>query len=112
MSRPDGGKMPHDKLSLFWPHPLVQFNGRGISEAWAEELSAYGFEPTRTPERCDIAFFISDSQLDERVIANLPTVAYFWGWPPERLLDHRERWVEIRHRPARCRNPLWRRAPG
>lgn len=76
-----------DKLRIFWPHPKVAFNGRGISEAWAEEIAALGFEPVQEPAGADMAFFASDSQLREDVIGTMPTVAMHWGWPPGRLLD-------------------------
>ena len=76
-----------DRLKLLWTHPAVQWNGRGISEAWAEEMQQHGFEPVEDPAQADMAFFISDSQLNPTVIGKMPTVAYFWGWAPWRAFE-------------------------
>lgn len=73
-----------EPLKLYWTHPRVQWRGRGISEAWLEEMGQQGFVGTDDPGEADMAFFVSDSQLDPAVIGQIPTVCYFWGWLPER----------------------------
>ena len=35
-------------LKLYWTHPIVEFNGRGISECWADAMGRIGFEFTQT----------------------------------------------------------------
>ncbi|GEM_PF-6798813 len=75
-----------EPLKLFWPHPKVEFNGRGISEYWLEAMEQLGFKGTQDYAEADMVFFISDSQLKAEYIGDKPTVGYFWGWPPERCL--------------------------
>lgn len=74
-------------LKLLWSMPKVQFNGKSISEAWAEEMLLLGFDFTDDPADADCAIFTSDSQLDQELLGVLPTICYFWGWPPARWLD-------------------------
>jgi len=71
----------------------VQWKGKGIIEAWREEMSRKGWDietdPTKWRE-CDLVFYGSDSQLEDskEALGNKPTILYFWGWMPARLLDH------------------------
>ena len=69
-------------LKLYWTHPVVEFNGRGVSEAWADAMARIGFEFTDRPEEADCAVFISDSQMNDELLGLVPTVGYFWGYPP------------------------------
>lgn len=79
-----------DKLRLLWLEPKVQFNGKGIATAWGEEMEKKGWLIERDEKKwedCDLIFFSSDSQLRPQLLGKKPTIVYFWGWPPARLLD-------------------------
>ena len=75
-----------DKLKLLWRQPQVAMQTKGLT-AWAEEMEQLGFMLTDNPHEADIVFFCSDSQLHVDLIGSRPSLCYFWGWPPERLLD-------------------------
>lgn len=80
--------MPEDRrLKVYWPHPKVEFNGKGISEYWLEAMEQVGFVHVDDYPSADIVFFSSDSQLRPELIGEKPTLAYFWGWLPERMLS-------------------------
>ena len=74
-------------MKLFWPTAPVEFNGRGISEAWGLEMRSLGFTLTSL-EDADCAVFTSDSQIVPGLRGEIPTVAYIWGWPPGRWLGN------------------------
>ncbi len=75
-------------LSIFWPHNQVLFRGKSISHAWADEMALQGvWDIVQEPEGADFNFFISDSQLREDQLGKRPSICYFWGYPPWRLLD-------------------------
>lgn len=73
-------------LKLLWLAPQVTFHGKGIITAWGEEMIRQGWELVQEPP-CDLVFFGSDSMLRQELLEKYPTLAYFWGWPPVRLLD-------------------------
>jgi glycosyltransferase involved in cell wall biosynthesis/SAM-dependent methyltransferase len=73
------------ELKLYWPYPTVQFNGKGISEAWGEEMMKLGFSFVGDPMEADCVVFPSDSMLDSDIIGKVPTVAYVWGYEPTRF---------------------------
>ena len=79
-----------DKLKLLWAEPKVQFKGKGVITAWGEEMERQGWVLEREVDRwkeCDLVFFGSDSQLRQEPLGEKPTILYFWGWMPSRLLD-------------------------
>jgi 2-polyprenyl-3-methyl-5-hydroxy-6-metoxy-1,4-benzoquinol methylase len=76
-----------DKLKLLWLEPQVQFKGRGIITAWREEMERQGWEFTNILDNADLIFFGSDSMLDQNLLGKKPTILYFWGWLPSRLLN-------------------------
>ena len=76
-----------DKLKLLWLEPEVQFPGKGIMSAWREEMALQEWDFTTEVGDCDCVIFGSDSQLKEEYLGKKPTILYFWGWMPSRLLD-------------------------
>ena len=79
-----------DKLRLLWLEPKVQFQGKGIITAWGQEMEKAGWEIVRDPEKwesCDLIFYGSDSQLKQDLLGKKPSIVFFWGWPPQRLLN-------------------------
>ena len=82
----------NNRLKLLWLEPKVLFNGKGIATAWGEEMEkkSWLIERDETKwEDCDLIFFSSDSQLRPELIGKKPTILFFWGWPPMRLLNKR-----------------------
>lgn len=81
--------MPNELKLLWTSEGGVLFKGRGIIEAWRGEMEKKGWicitEPDRW-EECDLVFFGSDSQLFEGPLGKKPTILYFWGWDPGKLL--------------------------
>ena len=75
-----------DKLKLLWLAPQVAFKGKGIMTAWADELGKQGWDFTSYIEEADCVVFGSDSQLKPELIGQRPSIVYFWGWLPDRLL--------------------------
>lgn len=63
----------------------MEFRGRGIAEAWRTYAEAGGFAVVDDWRDADCAFFPSDSMLVEEALGEVPTVGYFWGWPPESI---------------------------
>ena len=61
-------------LSIYWPNNVVQFKGKSISVAWREEMQRLGWKIQDTPQGADLAFFISDSMIDEAVLGTMPTI--------------------------------------
>jgi len=82
-----------DELKLFWPSVHgVEFKGKGIIQDWGEEMERKGWIIEVDPkkwEECDLVFYGSDSQLNAvpEPLGQKPTILYFWGWEPGRLLD-------------------------
>ena len=76
-----------DRLKLLWLAPQVSFRGKGIMTAWGEEMERRGWELTQDLDKADCVVFGSDSQLKPELIGKKPSIAYFWGWLPDRLLD-------------------------
>lgn len=74
-------------LKLLWRNPTVQFKGKGIMQAWQEEMERRGWESTDNLDMADCVVFGSDSQLAPELIGSKPTLVIHWGWLPERLLD-------------------------
>ena len=82
-----------NELRLLWTDlDGVQFKGKGIIEAWRDEMAAAGWAIESDPSRwreCDLIFYGSDSQLPHcrEALGNKPTILFFWGWESGRLLD-------------------------
>jgi len=81
-----------NELKICWPKGEVLFKGKGIIQAWGEEMERKGWIIEWDPrkwEECDLVFYGSDSQLKycPGALGNKPTILYFWGWMPSRLLD-------------------------
>ena len=80
-------------LKLCWPDVgKVLFKGKGIIQAWAEEMALQGWIIEKDPSKwkeCDLVFYGSDSQLEHcrEALGKKPTILYFWGWMPAKLLD-------------------------
>lgn len=74
------------KLKIYWPVPVVRFNGKGISEAWRDEMARAGWSMVDNAEQADIFFYPSDSQIDRAVVGTKPSICYFWGWPTDSFL--------------------------
>lgn len=77
------------ELKVYWPIQQVSFNGMGIGEAWAGYARDAGYTLVDRDHKheADIAFFNSDSVIDDEVVGKIPTVCYFWGWKPGRIVD-------------------------
>lgn len=75
-----------NKLKLLWLSPKTPIKTKGLA-TWAEEMERIGFELTDNVDDADLVFFGSDSQLKQELIGKKPTILYFWGWMPARLLD-------------------------
>ena len=81
-------------LKLMWAYPGVTFKGKGIAQAWGEEMVLKGWETTTKVEEADCVIFSSDSTLKGELIGKAPTILFFWGWMPARLLDpHFQKWA-------------------
>jgi len=83
-----------NELRLLWTSiGGVQFKGsRGIIRAWGEEMARKGWrveDDLNRWEEVDLVFLGSDSQLYhlEHVLGKKPSILFFWGWEPARLLD-------------------------
>lgn len=79
-------------LRLLWPDLGVLFKGKGIIVDWREEMERKGWDIETDPskwEECDLVFYGSDSQLRQvpEPLGKKPTILYFWGWEPGRLLS-------------------------
>lgn len=80
-------------LKLLWTSiGGVEFKGKGIITDWGEEMERKGWVIETDPEKwkeCDLVFYGSDSQLYKvpEPLGKKPTILYFWGWEPARLLD-------------------------
>lgn len=106
----------YGKLKVLWLEPKVQFNGKGIITALGEEMERQGWEIIKDKARvaeCDLIFFGSDSQLDKEMLAaGKPTVLYFWGWWPARMLNagfqnHALNQIQLMTRCTRRLVPTW-----
>lgn len=76
-----------ENLKLYWPNNKVLYQGKSLSQAWREEVARVGgFESVDSAENADLAFFISDSVLDDQVLGRIPSLVMFWGFMPDRLL--------------------------
>lgn len=81
------------KLKLLWAQPKVEFKGKSVLQAWAEEMKLQGWDFTDKPDEADCMFFGSDSQLHDELFSKelpAPSILYFWGWLPERLVYDRQ----------------------
>jgi len=82
-----------NELKICWPDQgKVLFKGKGIIQAWGEEMALKGWIIEKDPkkwEECDLVFYGSDSQLQvcPEALGKKPTILYFWGWMPAKLLD-------------------------
>jgi len=81
-----------NELKICWPKGEVLFKGKGIVEAWGEEMARKGWIIEWDPKKwgeCDLVFYGSDSQLKAapEALGQKPTILYFWGWMPARLVD-------------------------
>lgn len=77
-------------LKVLWLEPDVQFNGKGIITIWREAMEKRGWDVTQDVSKideCDIIFFGSDSQLNSELMDKKPSVCFFWGWMPKRLMQ-------------------------
>lgn len=76
------------RLKLSWICPEVGFKGDGIGESFGKEMLLQGWTLV-PPEKADALVFLSDSTLQpgmEPLLAEKASLAWFWGWPPERLV--------------------------
>ena len=81
-------------LKLLWTDVGgTPFKGsKGIIRDWGDEMRKKGWTVETDPskwEECDLIFYSSDAQLHEvpAPLGKKPTILYFWGWEPGKLLD-------------------------
>jgi len=82
-----------NELKICWPDQgKVLFKGKGIIQAWGEEMALKGWIIEKDPSKwkeCDLVFYGSDSQLEhcKEALGKIPSILFFWGWMPAKLLD-------------------------